>query len=221
MYSWTLNLPGDNSITNYAWSSGETGIDYSVIDSYPTSSTTYTVTVTDARGCVKSDLVDVTVNIPADVVVTQNWGTLTSSAISGNQWYEQTLGLLVSENGQNYTPTTDGVYYSIVTDGNGCIETSNTIDFIYSSLSNISQTTNVSVFPNPSNGIFSLEINSESNQALVLELVNIQGQIVFSKELNVFSKYSESFDFSNLAPGIYTMHLTNDNFNEISKIVIQ
>lgn len=221
LYSWTIKLIGENAIENYAWSSGETGIDYSVISPMPLASTTYTVTVTDLKGCVKSDLIDVTVNIPAIVVISENLGVLISNAISGNQWYEQTLGLLVAENGQNYTPTTDGVYYSIVTDVNGCVETSNTINFIYTSLSNISQSANVTVFPNPNNGIFNIEINSESNQALVLELVNIQGQIVFSKELNVFSKYSESFDFSNLAPGIYTMHLTNDNFNEISKIVIQ
>jgi subtilisin-like proprotein convertase family protein len=153
LMAWTLNLPTENIITNYAWSSGETGLEYPAIITYPTSSTAYTVTVTDSRGCDKSDLIDVTVNIPLEVEITQSLGTLYSSAISGNQWYEQSLGMLDGETNQTYTPLADGTYFCGVTDENSCYEVSNSIDFIYSGINGFNQNARVSVYPNPNNGI--------------------------------------------------------------------
>jgi hypothetical protein len=54
-----------------------------------------------------------------------------------------------------------------------------------------------------------------------IQLVNVQGQIVYSSQIEVSSKFSEDFDFSDLAPGIYSLHLMNGDFNDVSKIVIR
>lgn len=221
LYSWTLNLPEENVIISYTWSTGENTLDFPAIIIYPSSSATYTVTVTDSRGCVKSDLIDITVNIPLDVVVTQSLGTLFSSATTGNQWYEQSLGMLEGEINQSYTPLADGTYFCAVTDENNCYEVSNSIDFIYSDISNFNQNAKVSVYPNPNNGLFSLEINSESAQNMSLNLVNIQGQIVYSEQIDINSGFKKDFDFTDLAPGVYSLHLTNGNYNDVSKIVIK
>lgn len=221
LYSWTLNLPEENIITNFAWSTGESGSGLFAIYPLPTSFTTYTVTVTDSRGCIQSDQIDVTVNVSEDVVITQNWGTLTSSATTGNQWYEQSLGMLDGETNQSYTPLVDGTYFCAVTDENDCYEVSNSINFIYSDLSNFNQDENVSVYPNPNNGLFSLEIYSESAQNMNLNLRNVQGQIVYSEQIDVKMGFRKDFDFTDLAPGIYSIQISNDTFSKVTKIVIQ
>jgi subtilisin-like proprotein convertase family protein len=219
--SWSINFQEQNTLTNYAWSSGETGLSYYNLSVVPFESTSYTVTVTDLRGCAGSEMIDVTVNIPSDVVITQGIGTLNSDAVAGNQWYEETIGLLIDETNPILTPLVDGTYYCVVTDVNGCVATSNSINFIYSDISNFNQNAKVSVYPNPNNGIFNLEINSDLDHSMQIQLVSVQGQIVYSSQIEVSSNFSEDFDFSDLAPGIYSLHLMNGDFNKISKIVIQ
>lgn len=43
--------------------------------------------------------------------------TLVSSADKGNQWFREDGTMVVGENGQKFTPTTDGVYYVAVSNG--------------------------------------------------------------------------------------------------------
>jgi len=172
-------------------------------------------------GCTaSSQSVIVSVHTPEDINITENNGTLTSSATVGNQWYEVTSGIITGEVAQTYSPVADGYYYTVITD-DYCVAYSDTIHFIYTSIANVSNNTSVKVYPNPNTGIFNLAISTISNQNIFIELRNIQGQIIFKKQVNVNSNYNESFDFSYFSKGIYYLKVNNGVNVQITKIVIE
>ncbi|WP_186280062.1 FG-GAP-like repeat-containing protein [Fluviicola chungangensis] len=110
--------------SNNLWSSGSTANSITI-----SSNGTYTVTHTDANGCVSptSAPVTITVNsIPAAPVITASGPTsfctggsviLTSSQATGNSWSTAAMT-------QSITVTTAGVYSVIYIDGNGCASSS-------------------------------------------------------------------------------------------------
>jgi hypothetical protein len=81
----------------------------------------------------------------------------------------------------------------------------------------------VNVYPNPSKGIFNLEIDGLSSDALTVELYNASGMMVGSKALSADAgnKFSTSFDLRTLSKGIYFMYLKSDQHVQVKRIVIQ
>ncbi|NSW45889.1 MAG: proprotein convertase P-domain-containing protein [Bacteroidales bacterium] len=73
LHKWTLVLEVNNYIVSYSWSNGQTTPDITVS---PSQNTTYTLTITDAKGCTKTDSLSVNVgqtsnmlNLGQDIVV--------------------------------------------------------------------------------------------------------------------------------------------------------
>lgn len=125
--SVTLNATGGNS---YSWAPAlglsNTGISNPVAN--PVNTTTYTVTVTDANGCVASDQVQVTVNIPPTPTISPNSsicdGQSTSLSVGGGTTYLWSTGSNAST--ISVSPNSTTTYYATVTDANACTATANT-----------------------------------------------------------------------------------------------
>ncbi len=77
-----------------------------------------------------------------------------------------------------------------------------------------------SVFPNPSNGNFSVKMENTKNQTFTIEILDISGRIVFQKNENFKNANIENFDCSLLARGMYWIHIKGADFREIKKIII-
>ena len=71
------------------------------------------------------------------------------------------------------------------------------------------------VYPNPSNGLFT--IVSESNASVSLEVYNLTGGLVTS---SVFTK-NHMLDLSKYSKGIYFLHLKADGKTQITKLIVQ
>lgn len=123
--SVALNATGGSS---YSWSNSQAGASISVS---PTVATNYTVTGTDANGCVNTDVINVVVN--SNPVLTANPtssdadcgssnGSLIGAIVSGTPSlsYNWTNGTTTVGNSQNLTGVPAGTYYLNVTDGNTC-----------------------------------------------------------------------------------------------------
>ncbi len=69
------------------------------------------------------------------------------------------------------------------------------------------------IFPNPSSGIFNIEVSAQNNQPFHLMVLNLKGQELFSAKLNAESgTYSNQLDFSYYPKGIYYVVVkTNEN----------
>ena len=74
------------------------------------------------------------------------------------------------------------------------------------------------IFPNPSNGLFTIEIN-ENYKMASFSVLDLTGKIVDYKEFN--NQPLINLDYSFLAKGIYQIQIRTEKDNYFSKIIIQ
>ena len=96
---------------------------------------TYSLSVTDANGCLKVDTFDITEPPLLVVNISQSGSTLTSSVNGGTpgyiyRWIESSNpGTILQQGGTSYMVLTPGSYYVEVEDNNGCINQSDLVTF--------------------------------------------------------------------------------------------
>jgi hypothetical protein len=187
---------------------------------------TYTVTAT-VNGCSSSSTVNVSIYpSPAAPVITWNqmMGIISSSYIFDNQWYLNG-NILTGETGQDlfyslYSNT--GPYTVTYTDGNGCTSTSAPFNFTVTSVADAAAMMNVSVYPNPNDGAFTIELRAADDKEYVVTMIDAVGQVVFSEEARaVNGSYTRTFNRNDLAKGIYTLSIRSGADATVKMIVIQ
>jgi hypothetical protein len=78
------------------------------------------------------------------------------------------------------------------------------------------------LYPNPSNGIFNLKFNAESNENIQIQLYDLTGRLV--KELLFFNtsfQFSERISFQNTAKGFYVLKIKNGTKQTSRKLLIE
>ena len=210
----SVTLDAANVGSAYLWSDASTAQTLIV-----STTDTYAVTVTDANGCTSADTVNVTIYTVSPVTITENAGVLTSDATSGNQWYEQTLGIIAGETNQTYTPTITGNYYVIVTDVNGCIDTSNVISFLIS-VNSYASSSSISVYPNPANAQVWIDVVNKNSSQTKIEIRTLDGKLLFENRVNSLGNTRISVDLKEFASGIYIIKATSNENTSIQKLVV-
>lgn len=76
----------------------------------------------------------------------------------------------------------------------------------------------VDVYPNPSKGVFNVNLDSSFNDAQ-LKVYNVTGQLVYSKSVNN-SRSSVVLDLSHLQKGVYYLNITSDNAKANKELII-
>jgi hypothetical protein len=79
----------------------------------------------------------------------------------------------------------------------------------------------LAIYPNPSNGLFKLAMNTESAQTYQLSLRNVQGKEIFQEQINVNGNFTKDYDFANLAKGVYFLRIQNEEETINRKVIIQ
>tara|TARA_B100001741_G_scaffold209602_1_gene173338 strand:- start:668 stop:1900 length:1233 start_codon:yes stop_codon:yes gene_type:complete len=72
----------------------------------------------------------------------------------------------------------------------------------------------INIYPNPSSGIFFLDLKSSSNINITVK--NMAGQTIKTQKLNT----SNWIDLSDQAQGFYIIHITGTNINKVNKVSI-
>lgn len=195
--STTLTASGANT---YTWSAGFIS---PVISIAPTSSITYSVIGKDANNCTNTTTYSVTVNqLPTLNVTTTNTllctgetSTLSVLGATSYTWSDNSNGTDIV-----VTPTSTTNYTVTGVDANNC---SNSSVFTQSvsvctGIQNVNNNSNsLIVFPNPSNGVFTIQSQKED----VLSIINDLGQIIQTIELNQRNNYM--YQANDLQNGIY------------------
>jgi len=78
----------------------------------------------------------------------------------------------------------------------------------------------VAIYPNPTTGVFILEISEIRDQANI-QITDMQGRIIASKSLSKNDKPTATFDLNNVSRGIYLVQVQDGDFSYRSKIVLQ
>jgi PKD repeat protein len=224
----SVTLTGNGAV-NYDWMPGSLN-GASVVDS-PVSSTTYTVTGTDANGCSNTTTVSVNVNALPSVSITL--ATDTFCDIDG-----PTMLSGGSPAGGNYSGTgvtanafdpssvgagTFAITYTF-TDVNGCTNSASqsVVVDVCSGIGSTDNETPIDVMPNPNNGNFTLGFTSASAQDYVIEIHNSLGQVVYTEQLTNFSgTYRKDISLSENGTGLYFIRLRTVNSESTLRVITQ
>ncbi|MCF8296459.1 MAG: T9SS type A sorting domain-containing protein [Saprospiraceae bacterium] len=117
-----------------------------------------------------------------------------------------------------------GTYSVTVTDSFNCTNNDNiTITFDpCSGFAELSQEAKIKIYPNPTNGIFTIEGENLKS----IEIININGQIIKKIQDTHFDSaqctvFKFEVDLSKQPKGIYFIRLWNDEFVRVGKVVLQ
>ncbi len=78
----------------------------------------------------------------------------------------------------------------------------------------------INCYPNPSNGIFNISINENIGNELIIEIISIQGQIVYSERINKSIRIKQ-INLAAFSRGVYYLRLNTGNTVYVGKVVIQ
>jgi len=178
---------------------------------------TYTVTVTDANDCSLDSTF--TVREPDELIITEiliNGSTITISANGGVLPYLYDIG--GDQQSESVFQDVDpGQYTVTVTDDNSC-----TVDSLIevTDLFDITFNESVTIYPNPSSGQLTVEIGNPEARDMVMEIINLQGQLIMKRELeyNGEPRFIETIDLGD-AKGTYFMRV--DGLPVNAKIIVE
>jgi hypothetical protein len=122
----SVELDAGTNFASYAWSDGSKQVG-TTEKIWAKTSGTYSATVTNSNGCSGTTAnVVVTINPkPAQPTITEANGILTTNATATQyQWLDSTQKIITGATSQSFTPSAGGTYYVVVTDPNGCSNTS-------------------------------------------------------------------------------------------------
>jgi len=162
----------------------------------------------------------ISLHVVQPVTITENMGTLESSATSGNQWVEQISGNISGATAQTYAPTANGDYYSVVTDLNGCIDTSNIFNMTTVGMGLNSALIGISIYPNPTNGMVFLSFGSAIEHGQLL-IENILGQVVYSALVEQSAGSTKTIDISGFERGVYFIVVKVDGMNFRHRLILE
>ncbi|HUH74491.1 MAG TPA: T9SS type A sorting domain-containing protein [Chitinophagales bacterium] len=77
------------------------------------------------------------------------------------------------------------------------------------------------IYPNPSNGQFTLELKANIKAPVQISILNVEGQVVFAKTLNHQNQSNLPLDLKHLAKGVYLIKAQIENDVLSKKVVIQ
>lgn len=193
----TLQLPG--IFSSYSWSNGATSPQIVVC-----ASGTYSVTATDAAGCIThSNTVTITtLPSPGVPTITENNFVLSSTPAFGYQWLLDGAPITGATQ-QSHTATQNGDYQVIVTNAQGCSDTSAVYNVNSISLEE-TQVSNIIAYPNPFNN--SLLFNADG----AVHISDLSGRILFE---GIVSK-GAALDTEKWPSGMYIVEFTDSSANK-------
>ena len=90
--------------------------------------------------------------------------------------------------------------------------------------SSINETTfngNLGIYPNPTNGIFTIEMNDVEKDVYTIKITNVLGQKVFTTSQSVNGIYKENIDLSAFQKGVYLIEIKNSTATITERIIVE
>ncbi|HYV90150.1 MAG TPA: kelch repeat-containing protein [Chitinophagales bacterium] len=183
-YQWLKNSANISGATNSTYSTSK-GASYQVseIDNFSCVSTSAvtTLSVIAKPAATITPLGNLDICATGSVVLQAN-----SGAGLTYQWLKGGNNVSGATN-QTYTATKQATYKVIVTNSSGCSKTSAGVKVTKSckesSPSGDLSNTEMNIYPNPTDGTFTLDLkfNSEENEEALIQVLNMTGQVVYDK----------------------------------------
>ncbi len=177
----------------------------------------YNITITDSNNCLSTSSAIINVPAPLLINIWIDGNTLVASnGFSSYQWYENSNNPILGANDSILNPINTGLYSVVVTDTNGCSEESYRINYSISSIDDYYLMTKI--YPNPTNGLLTIEANYPINNITV---INSLGNQLLEVENIKEEGSSKIVDLSTFAKGIYFIEIEQNNQILNYRIVLQ
>jgi subtilisin-like proprotein convertase family protein len=169
---------------------------------------TYSVLVTDSQG-VTATFVAGTVTEPNILLAggTVSGATATAQASGGTAPYLYSLNGGASQSSPTFSNLAVGTYSGIsVTDANGC--TTKTAGFsITVGVQDLAERFGLTVSPNPSSGVFQLELQDALDTDLTIGVYDILGRTMINGEVLASGQTTTMLDMQHLSAGTYLLRV--------------
>jgi hypothetical protein len=196
----------------YTWIDGNT---YTASNN----SATFNIVGGAANGCDSLVTLNLTINSVSDLSTSISGVTISANNSNATyQWLDCDNGNseINGEIGQSFTATTNGNYAVVLTES-GCIDTSDCVAITSVGIIENSFGNKLIVYPNPTNGNFSVDLGAiyENTQVLITD---ISGKLIES----VNKSQTQVLNLSiNEADGIYFVSIHAENKNAVIRLVKQ
>lgn len=172
----------------------------------------YVDTLTAANGCDSIVTTNLTIQSAVNATTSTNGLTISASTTGATyQWINcATNSPIAGENGQSFTATANGSYAVIVTEGS-CSDTSACVTISTVGLTDYNFLNALTIYPNPSKGIFIIE-GLENGTSL--EVVSLTGEKLFIVQI---MDSETKIDLSDKANGVYFIQTSNGLTNRLIK----
>ncbi len=216
----TYSVAAVSGATSYTWTipGGWTGSSTtnSIAAMSGTSSGNITVKANNSCGSSVIQTLNITTNI-VDTSVTVSGHTLTANAAGASyQWINCNGNIPVSgQMNQSFTPVSSGSY-AVIVSKNGCSDTSYCYNISIVGIHENIALSPYHVFPNPSNGKFTIEALNFENASI--KIFNVVGAEIYQSST---SNQITVIDLSNQPKGIYFVKINTEKSSFTKRIVIQ
>jgi hypothetical protein len=217
----TTILTGGGAVS-YVWDNGATN----GVPITPSSTTTYTVTGTDANTCSNTAAQLIIVNANPVVSLTAPISTLctgtpvTLTGLPAGGIYTVESGASSALLGNLFNAPTTGSYTIAYTSTNAanCSDSAQfnfNVNCVLGLDNTIINNSSFTISPNPSSGSFAINRSVEGN--CTIEMINELGQVVYRNRMNGLSK---NIDVQNLTAGIYYLRIVYGNTSQVKRLSI-
>ena len=181
------SISGGTSPYNYSWNTGD-----SIQDLNNISASTYILNVTDQNNCSVVDTIEILEPDELVASLTDTNGTLVSIGTGGTTPYTYDVydanGIFATTSnnmGVSFTinPVLNGLYTLVVTDANGCVDSSQ-VTITASSIFENGTLDKIKLYPNPSRSIFNLSFFNSVKQDIDISVYSLLGEKVYKEFIN-------------------------------------
>lgn len=222
----SIVLYAGNPGSSYQWSTGATTSSITV-----SSPGTYSVLVTHPSSCKNSDAVNIvtkplptvglTFSNPEIFCPTDNGRPLTEGTPAGGMY----IGSGVTGSTFNASVAGQGTYVILYnyTGPNGCSNTARDTLRVYAcvGVDELENDLGLNVYPNPNNGSFTLEVSTGKEIDAAVQIITIDGRLVYSDRISGSGVMTKAIDIAELANGIYYLKLETKDTARTYKVLKQ
>ena len=89
--------------------------------------------------------------------------------------------------------------------------------------SNVEETSfngSLSIYPNPTNGVFTIEMRDVQTDVYTIKVTNVLGQKVFESDYSISGLHKENIDLSAFQKGVYLIEIKNSTATIAERIIV-
>ena len=201
IYAADSSIDVQTSCGPYTWIDGEI---------YSESVNGVTFVLQTVGGCDSTVTLDLTVNALPDVQIDNTDGMLTVASGEGlvYDWVDCATGVALGQTDNVFSPAVGGSYLVMVLNTeNGCMDTSECETIEFAALEEVNSF-GLNIYPNPSNGLFNVELNSLSVNKVEISVLDVSGKVISKNTYQTSSSnLNVPMNISNVEEGVYFVRI--------------